>query len=78
MKAISELAKDALELPSDQRLRLARILLDLSEDNPECAAEVESAWEEEICRRMKAVEEGTAQARPLEEVFAELDRRFPS
>jgi putative addiction module component (TIGR02574 family) len=78
MKAISELAKDALRLPSDQRLRLARILLDLSEDNPESAAEVESAWEEEICRRMKAVEEGTAQARPLEEVFAELDRRFPS
>jgi len=33
MKAIAELAKDALELPRVQRLTLARILLDLSEED---------------------------------------------
>lgn len=78
MKAISELAKDALELPSHQRLTLARILLDVSEDDQDFSPQVEAAWEDEICRRMKAVETGTATTRSLEDVFADLDRRFPS
>lgn len=78
MKAISQLAKDALELSSTQRLTLARILLDLSEEDQEFSPEVDNAWEEEICRRMKAVEAGTARAGSMEEVFADLDRRFPS
>ena len=78
MKLISELAKDALELPSNQRMTLARILLELSEDDQEFSPQVEAAWEDEICRRMKAVETGAATARSLEEVFADLDRRFPS
>lgn len=78
MKAIIELAKDALELPSNQRLTLARILLELSEDDQGLTPQVEAAWEEEICLRMKAVETGAATARPLEDVFADLDRRFPS
>ena len=78
MKAISELAKDALELPSHQRLTLARILLDVSEDDLDFSPQVEAAWEDEICRRMKAVETGAATTRSLEDVFADLDRRFPS
>jgi putative addiction module component (TIGR02574 family) len=78
MKAISELAKDALELSPNQRIVLARILLDLSEEAGESTPEVDSAWEEEICRRMKAVEAGMADARSSAEVFADLDRRFPS
>ncbi|MBI3852535.1 MAG: addiction module protein [Verrucomicrobia bacterium] len=78
MKAISELAKDALELPSDQRIVLARILLELSEDDQEFSPQAEAAWEDEICRRMKAVETGAATTRSLEDVFADLDRRFPS
>jgi hypothetical protein len=78
MKAITDLARDALALPARQRITLARILLDLSETDPEeFSPEAEPLWEEEICRRMKAVEAGTAEARPLQEVFADLDRRFP-
>ena len=78
MKAISELAKDALELPSNQRMTLARILLELSDNDQEFSPEVGAAWEDEICRRMKAVETGAATTRSLEAVFADLDRRFPS
>ena len=78
MKAISELAKEALELPSSQRMTLARILLDLSEDDQEFSPQVEAAWEDEICRRMKAVETGAATTRSLEAVYADLDRCFPS
>ena len=50
MKAISEVAKDALELPPVQRLTLARILLDLTEDGGDFSSQVEVAWDEEICR----------------------------
>ena len=50
MKAISELAKDALELAPVQRLTLARILLDLTEDDGDFSPQVEAAWDEEICR----------------------------
>jgi Putative addiction module component len=76
MKAISELAKDALELPPVQRLTLARILLDLTEEDGDFSPQVEAAWEEEIGRRMKAVRAGTARSRSFDQVFADLDRRF--
>lgn len=76
MKMLSEIAKDALELSPTQRLTLARILLDVSEADQDYSPEIEAAWEDEITRRMKAVEEGKARARPIEDVFADLDRRF--
>jgi putative addiction module component (TIGR02574 family) len=78
MKAISEVAKDALELPPVQRLTLARMLMDSTEENEGFSPEVEAAWDEEICRRMQVVRAGTARSRSCDQVFADLDRRFPS
>ena len=78
MKALSDVAKDAMELRPKQRRTLARILLELSEEDNDFSPEVESAWEEEIFRRIDALKAGTAAARSYEEVFADLDRRFPS
>ena len=78
MKMLAEVTKDALELPPVQRLTLARILLDLSEDNHDFSPDAEAAWEEEICRRMEAVKAGTASSRTFDEVFADLDRLYPS
>jgi len=75
MKEIAELAKDALELPPVQRLTLARILLDLTEDDGDFSPQVEAAWDEEICRRMQTVCAGTARSRSFDQVFADLDRR---
>ena len=75
---LSEIAKAALDLPPVQRFTLARILLDLTEKDQDFSPEIQTAWEDEICRRMEAVKAGTAQARSSDEVFAELDRRFPS
>lgn len=72
-----KVAKDALELPPVQRLTLARILLDLTQEVGAFSPPVEAAWDEEICRRMKAVREGKARSRNFEQVFADLDRRFP-
>jgi len=78
MRAIFELAKDALELPPVQRLTLARILLDLSDDNRDFSPDVEAAWEQEICRRMDEIKAGRARSSGFDEVFARLDRRFPA
>src|SRR6266498_1922719 len=47
MKMLSEITKDALELPAGQRLTLARILLDISEPDQDLSSEVEAAWDEE-------------------------------
>jgi hypothetical protein len=76
MKVLSDIAKEALDLPSAQRRVLARILLDLSEDDQDFSPDVEAAWEEEICRRMQTVTAGGARSRSFAEVFAALDRRF--
>ncbi len=78
MKAIAEIAKDCLELPPSQRLKLARILLDVSESDLDYSPGVEAAWEEEIGARFDAVKDGTARAISVAEVFTDLDRRFPS
>ncbi len=78
MKAIAELAKDALELPPVQRLALARILLDLSEEKPDYSPAVAAAWEKEICRRMDEVKAGRARSSSYEAAFARLDRQFPT
>ncbi len=76
VKVISDIAKEALDLPPAQRRLLARVLLDLSEDNQDYSPEADAAWEEEICRRMESVKAGTARARSPDAVFADLDRRF--
>ena len=78
MKAISEVAKDALELPPVQRLTLARILLDLSDESQDFSPDVEAAWEKEICRRIEEVQAGRVRSDSFANVFARLDQRFPA
>jgi hypothetical protein len=74
-KALSEIARDALNLPLAERRALARILLDVSETDRDFSPETEAAWEKEIVRRLAAIDAGAA-ARPAGDVFADLDRRF--
>jgi putative addiction module component (TIGR02574 family) len=78
MKAISELAKEALELAPVQHLVLARILLDLSDENQDISPEVEAAWEDEICRRMEGLKAARAQSSSFNDVFSRLNERFPA
>jgi hypothetical protein len=75
---LSDVAKDALELAPMQRLTLARILLDVSETDQDFSEDVEEAWQQEIARRIQAVKGGTATSRNFDQVFADLDRCFPS
>ena len=76
MKALVDVTKDALELPSIQRFTLARILLDVSEQGDSYDPTVEESWDQEICRRIDSIHDGSAKYKSSTEVFADLDRRF--
>ena len=74
-QAVVEIAK-LLELAPAQRRTLARILLELSEEDQDFSPEAEAVWENEIVRRMETVKAGTARHSPCAGVFARLDQRF--
>lgn len=73
--SIEEITKEVVDLPRHQRLALVRLLLDL--DQPGTSDEVESAWDEEIRARVKAVDEGRAVGIPYEQIKKEMAGRFP-
>lgn len=75
---MAEVTRDCLELPSAQRLKLARILLDTSESGQDFSPDVDVAWNEEICARIKAVLNGTAKSSPLTEVLAKFEKLYPA
>jgi len=61
---------DALILPPDQRLALARQLLESVELEPESGAE--AAWEAEIVKRIARYKSGESKPIPAGEVFGRL------
>ena len=72
---LETLSQKALVLPPDQRLKLARRLLDSVELEPEPGAE--TAWEAEIARRIERLDAGASEPIPANEVFARLRRIAP-
>ena len=68
---VDELSQRALELPPEERVRLAERLLATVH---EVDAEVDAAWDEEIKRRLAEIDNGTVKLIPAEEVFAEVRR----
>ena len=72
---LEALAHDALFLPPDQRLTLARQLLESVELEPEPGAE--AAWEAEIARRLARYKAGESKPIPAGEVFARLRQIAP-
>jgi putative addiction module component (TIGR02574 family) len=67
-KALTEVTRDAAELAPSERLKLARILLNLSETESESSDEVQTAWDAEIERRLKELWSGKVKGVPLENV----------
>ena len=63
---------DALQLPLEDRSCLASRLLESLDDDDEVSPE----WLEEIRRRVKEVEDGTAKMVPHEEVMANVRARL--
>jgi putative addiction module component (TIGR02574 family) len=73
--SLDALSEEALVLPPDQRLLLARRLLDSVDLEPEPGAE--AAWEAEIARRIARFDAGESQAIPAAEVFTQLREIAP-
>ena len=69
---VEELSARAKTLPTEDRARLAEELLDSLQG--ESDAEVESAWDREIERRVAEIESGAVQLISAEEVHAEARR----
>jgi putative addiction module component (TIGR02574 family) len=73
--ALDALSHDALALPADQRLALARRLLDSVDLEPEPGAE--AAWEAEITRRIARFDAGESKTVSASEVFDRLRQIAP-
>jgi len=72
-KTLSEVTRDAAELPVAERLKLARILLDISETDAEPISEIEMAWEAEIERRLEDLRSGKVKGVPLDEAKRRIE-----
>ncbi|MDB6057339.1 MAG: hypothetical protein JWO95_1183 [Verrucomicrobiales bacterium] len=73
-KNFAAVADEALQLPQQEQLRLARTLLEHAE--PTADTEAEATWEDEIERRIKLIDSGVAKGRPYKEVLRDTDRRL--
>ena len=72
---LDAVAHDALILSSDQRLALARQLLESVDLEPDPGAE--AAWEAEIARRIARFKAGESKPIAAGEVFAKLRQIAP-
>ena len=70
-----ELERQLLELPADERARIARRLIE-SLDDPTDEAAIETAWNLEIKRRIEEMDRGEVEMIPAEEVFARIRERL--
>ncbi len=68
-RPVKEIEQELLNLPQEERARLAhRLIVSLDEDAPADEG-VEAAWLEEIKRRDAEIERGEAELIPAEEVM---------
>jgi len=70
--------RDAADLPEFERLKLVRILLDLSEGEIEPTPDVQEDWDREIERRLVELRTGKVKGVPLEDVKKKIESRWPS
>ena len=70
-----KILEEALTLPEEDRLYLVEALQE-SLEPVESQEEVDAAWQQEIERRVKSIEDGTAVLRDGETVFRELMSRY--
>ena len=71
-----QIFRQALDLPPLKRAALVEELLRSFDIEPSATAEIEAAWAEEAHDRMQAYQRGEITARSVDEVFADIDRKF--
>ncbi len=67
---LAEILNEALKLPADARAALAGTLIDSLDDSVD--ADAESAWETEIARRLREIDEGEVKLIPWAEARAKI------
>ena len=77
-KTLSQVVQDAAELPAPDRLKLARLMLELTDLEPATPDQVQSEWDEEIQRRLEELRSGRVTGVPLQEVKKRIEVRFGS
>lgn len=75
-KTLNEVSRDAAELSVSDRLKLARMLLEISEQESEPLGDLQAAWDEEIERRLQELRSGKVKGVPLEKVREKIEKRF--
>jgi putative addiction module component (TIGR02574 family) len=74
---LEQVTEKIRELSSDDRrqllARLIRVLEPVEQMDP---AEIESAWDEEVGRRLEEIDSGKVMLIPAEEVFARIQARL--
>lgn len=76
MREADSILADALDLPEDERARLALRLAESLHGDPQPGAE--RAWVKEIARRIERVRDGTAETVTGEEALASARARLSS
>ncbi len=69
---VFELSQRAKTLGTQDRARLAELLLDSIHPTPDAA--IDDAWEVELLRRLDEVDRGVAVLVPAEDAFAQVRR----
>ena len=73
-RSLEEVTREAAQLSPDERLALARSLLEM--DEPEAMKDADRLWDAEIRERVLAVERGDVEGIPYEQVLASIDKRL--
>jgi putative addiction module component (TIGR02574 family) len=73
-RALATIAEEALKLPQNEQLKLARTLLEKNEASGD--QETDAAWEQEIERRIQLIDAGLAKGRPFLDVLRDIDREL--
>ena len=73
-RAVTEILRDALELPGEARAALASSLLESLDT--EVDADAEQAWRDEIQRRVEEIDTGAVSLTPWDEVKQRLEARI--
>ncbi len=76
--SLAEIEDDALQLPAEDRARLAVRLLASLEESSESPEEIEQLWLAEAERRFQELRDGVVQGIPAREVFAQLRAKLRS
>ena len=73
MTTVNDIRRAAMQLPAEEKARLAEELLSSLDTSEQI--EIDAEWTEEIERRIDEVDSGKVKTIPADQVFRELEER---